>query len=50
MSKRTWQPKKLKRLRDQGFLTRLSSKSGKDMISRRRSKGRHRLAVTVSSK
>lgn len=47
---RTWQPKKKKRLRDHGFLTRMASKGGKEVINRRRAKGRKRLSVSVSSK
>ena len=50
MSKRTWQPKKLKRLRKHGFLKRMKSKSGQDVLNRRRAKGRHRLSVTTGTK
>lgn len=50
MSKRTWQPKKLKRLRKHGFLKRMSSPGGKSVLSRRRSKGRHQLSVTTGTK
>lgn len=47
---RTWQPKKKKRLRDHGFLTRMASKGGSETVKRRRAKGRKRLSVSVSTK
>jgi large subunit ribosomal protein L34 len=50
MTKRTWQPKKLKRLKKHGFLKRMQSADGANVIKRRRAKGRKRLTVTVSSK
>lgn len=50
MTKRTWQPKKIKRLKKHGFLTRMSSSDGAKVINRRRAKGRKRLAVTSSHK
>ncbi len=40
MPKRTYQPKKLKRLKVHGFLKRMSSKGGKNVIKRRKQKGR----------
>ncbi len=50
MQKRTWQPKKLKRLRDHGFLARMATVGGQKVISRRRAKGRKRLTVTTGTK
>lgn len=43
--KRTYQPKKKKRIRKHGFLTRMSTKGGRDMIKRRRNKGRSKVGI-----
>lgn len=48
MPKRTFQPHKKKRLRTHGFLERMATKGGRDIIKRRRAKGRKNLSVTVS--
>jgi large subunit ribosomal protein L34 len=50
MSKRTWQPKRKKRMRVHGFLKRMSTVGGKKVIKARRSKGRHQLTVKTGQK
>lgn len=50
MSKRTWQPKRKKRLRVHGFLKRMASAGGKNVINARRAKGRKQLTVKVGVK
>ncbi|MDO8557124.1 MAG: 50S ribosomal protein L34 [Candidatus Jorgensenbacteria bacterium] len=42
---RTYQPKKRKRARTHGFLVRGRKAKGRDVIRRRRQKGRRKLAV-----
>lgn len=44
--KRTYQPSKKKRASKHGFRKRNKSKSGKDVIKRRRKKGRHKLTTS----
>jgi large subunit ribosomal protein L34 len=41
----TYKPKKKKRANTHGFLRRSKSKTGKQVLQRRRQKGRKRLAV-----
>jgi large subunit ribosomal protein L34 len=48
--KRTYQPKKRRRLSVLGFLARSSSKSGSKVLKRRRTKGRKSLTVSEEFK
>lgn len=50
MSKRTYQPHRIKRLRTHGFRKRMSTAAGRAVIGNRRRKGRKRIAVTTASK
>jgi large subunit ribosomal protein L34 len=49
-SKRTYQPHSTRRLRTHGFRTRNETHTGREILKRRRAKGRKRLAPSAYKK
>jgi large subunit ribosomal protein L34 len=50
MPKRTYQPKKERRAKVHGFRVKMRTRTGQEVLSRRRSQGRKRVSVQAKKK
>ncbi|HLK87301.1 MAG TPA: 50S ribosomal protein L34 [Candidatus Binataceae bacterium] len=48
--KRIYQPHNRRRLRTHGFMARMATPGGRNILKRRRAKGRRRLTITIPAK
>ncbi|CAN5612688.1 hypothetical protein BH24CHL1_BH24CHL1_17820 [soil metagenome] len=48
--KRTYQPKRIPRKREHGFMKRMRTRAGRAVLARRRLKGRHSLSISTENK
>ena len=50
MPKRTYQPHRMRRIKEHGFMKRMATRAGRAVVAARRKKGRHALTVSNEGK